>query len=91
MDVQVKAWVPPTKEHEELKIFMLEQIEISKNDLNFYNNMLKLKNNKSELEYFEEKYKNLLSDLKYYKEKDERETILAKKRTEYIKLLKESI
>lgn len=36
VEKKVKNWIPPTKDHEELANFMLEQIEISKHDLNFY-------------------------------------------------------
>lgn len=35
MTAQVRAWEPPTEEHSTLKSFMLQQIEISRNDLRY--------------------------------------------------------
>jgi hypothetical protein len=47
MAVQVNAWNPPTNEHQGLKDFMLQQIEVSSSDSSFYTDEIKKEKKKN--------------------------------------------
>ena len=91
MEIQVYKWIPPTKKHQKLKDFMLQQINISKNDIDFLHTLILIEKTKSETSYYTEAIENILKDIKYYITKKEKEIIQAQERTEWMQELKLSI
>ena len=91
MEIQVYKWIPPTKKHQKLRAFMLQQINISKNDTDFLHTLIILEKIKSETSYYTEAIEKILNDIKYYTTKKEKEIIKAKECTEWVQELKSSI
>ena len=91
MEIQIYKWIPPTKKHQELKSFMLQQLNISKNDTDFLYTLILREKTKSETSYYPETIENILKDIKYYTAKNEKEIIQAQEYTEWLQELKSSI
>ena len=91
MEIQIYKWIPPTKKHQELKSFMIQQLNISKNDIDFLYILRLKEETKSETSYYPEAIENILKDIKYYITKKEKEIIQAQERTEWMQELKLSI
>ena len=88
---KTKNWCPPTSEHNELKNFMIEQIETSIEwdcDVSYYLKEIKLKTSE---EWKKEKIENILEDLEYHKEKNIKEIQMTNERNLWISTLKESL
>lgn len=88
---EVHMWNPPTEEHERLKTFAIEQINISMdNNIQYYEEILATEMQSPE-EWYKEKLKNKKRDIQYYTNKliEEKERI--DKRNKWIKQLNESL
>lgn len=87
---QVKNWQPPTKDHKELKNFMIQQIESSINfDCNVsYTIQPKLK---SPEEWLNGEINKCLKSIDYHLEQYNKEVNNCKERTEWIQALKKSL
>lgn len=94
---KVKDWEPPTEDHQNLKDFMIEQIEKSidfdcsktysqKQLVNWKN-----KEKPSPYEYRQQRIESIQDDIKYHEEKWESEKKRAKDKTEWIRELKKSV
>lgn len=66
MAEQVTAWTPPTPDHENLKSFMLQQIEVNMNSLDYYRDEIARMASKSEIELWEDAKDDAAYDIKYH-------------------------
>lgn len=90
MEAQVKAWQPPTGEHDGLKKFMLEQIQISKHGdwMSKYVNEAK---DKTPEAYFAEAVSKAARDINYHTEEHAKEVERTNGRNEWIDQLYKSL
>lgn len=86
MLTRVIAWVPPTPEHDDLKKFMIEQIQTS-----FPTYIVDLPKRMTGAEWAEEENKDLLVDVLYHEKKSREQAEWARKATAWVKTLKESV
>ena len=91
MAAQVKEWIPPTPDHQELKNFMLQQIDVSKNGLDYIKTSIANAEKKPAMAYYVAAVSRAAGDIKYNTEKGAEEIERANGRTEWIKQLRESI
>ena len=93
MLIKVEAWNPPTKDHVELKKFMVQQIldsiDFDCNETIVYNNCPK--NPMTGQEWLDFWIKETEKDIKYYKKEREKDLERARKKTEWIQNLKKSL
>jgi len=90
MLAKVRAWNPPTTEHEGLKKFMIEQLT-SSIDFDCSTDYIEVPKLKSPKEWCEKNISNKLWNYNYHKEENEKEIQRCKERTEWVKALKESL
>lgn len=91
MDQQVQEWIPPSDEHGELKKFMLDQIKISKHDLNYSENSLKSVLEKLPLNYWRDAVDGAKRTLEYNKKERVSEIERADGRTRWVRQLRDSL
>jgi len=91
MEANVRAWNPPTYDHRGLKDFMLEQINISKNDSRYIQTSLDAAIDKPEMVYYVEAVSNASHNIKYHTEENDKEIKRANERTEWVRQLRLSI
>lgn len=88
---KVKRWTPPSKDHDELKKFMIQQLTISLSDTEYWKQDLAKCTQRPPLEFYREKVEALRwsidYDIKHSNEEVEREA----KRTTWVKQLRESL
>lgn len=94
MYARVKAWVPPSAEHVNLKEFMLEQLETTikhDGDISYYEECLEKEKEKKPIDYHNEEVESAKYSIKYSKkglaEEQERHT----DRSQWIKQLYNSL
>lgn len=87
MLAQVKAWKPPTPDHQELKTFMREQLEISKSDCTVY----PLDPPLSGVKFRAEKIRQAQDDIVYHLAEHREEITRATARTAWIAALRNSL
>jgi len=90
MESVVRDWVPPTDDHQGLKTFMLEQIQISKNGDYALDHVCEAKS-KSTLAYFQEALASAQWSVDYHRKEMAKEIERASNRTIWIKRLRESV
>jgi len=91
MAAQVRAWTPPTKDHQGLKDFMLQQIDVSKNGVDYSEKSLAEAQAKPAPEYYVEAVLSAARDIKYHTEENAKEVERTNSRTEWVQQLRESI
>lgn len=91
MATQVNAWNPPTNDHQGLKDFMLQQISISKNRLDYIQTSLIEATEKPVLAYYVSAVSKAENGIKYHTEKNAEEIERANSRTEWVRQLRASI
>jgi len=91
MAAQVQAWNPPTKEHQGLKDFMLQQLDVSKNNVDYIQSLLSEALAKSAMTYYETALLNAAQDIDYHTDENAKEIERANERTEWVRQLKLSI
>ena len=91
MALQVMEWSPPTPDHQELKNFMLQQIDISKNGAEYAEQSLINDRNKPAMAYYVGSVSRAASSITYHTEEKAKETVRAAKRTEWVHQLRASI
>ena len=91
MESQVLAWKPPTKDHEGLKDFMLQQINISKNNENYILEAIEKATKKSPSDYYIEAVSKAQWNINYHTEEGKKEIERTNGRNEWIKQLRASI
>lgn len=91
MVAQVLAWNPPTKDHQGLKDFMLQQLSISKNGLDYIQTSLTKATEKPATAYYVAAVSEAAGNIKYYTEENAKEIERANGRTEWVQQLRASI
>lgn len=84
---QVRKWVPPTKDHEELKRFMIEQLAVSESDC-FTPEMPQRLSGK---QYRSQLIKNACRDIADYTKRYKEEVVRARKKSEWVRALRHSL
>jgi len=84
---QVQSWQPPTPDHQELKEFMIQQINISKPN-EYYRRKPRRKSGQS---WLKTQIEEATSDLAYHEGKYAEEVVSCTKSTAWIKALKRSL
>ena len=87
----VRKWSPPTKDHEELKKFMIQQLEISRHNEISGERWLRDAEEKSEIDYFGDYVDSANRSIEYHKEHIAKEKVHATDRTEWIQQLRKSL
>jgi len=92
---EVEAWVPPTPDHDGLKRFMLEQIDLcTRNKMSSYyaQRLMELREEKVDAQkWFEARKKDLLDSVERYARKWEEEKERCAERTKWVQELKKSL
>ncbi len=91
MEKQVKAWRPPTKDHQGLKDFMLQQIGVSKNNLSYIQEEIEKAKSMPPLAYYIHAVSSKKRDVDYHIEENEKEIERVNQRNEWLKQLRNSI
>ena len=91
MEQKVLGWTPPTPDHTELKKFMLEQINTSKNSLDYSQRALKSAEDQTAIEYFMAELRSAERDVKYYNEHLQKEVERSEERNQWVEDLKASL
>ena len=88
---EVKAWNPPTPEHNNLKDFAINQIEMSTEYLmDDYYEKQKREPKPTVNEWKENAFASCLKDIKYYREENQKEIDRTNSRNKWLKELRES-
>jgi hypothetical protein len=91
MIAEVESWTPPTKDHQGLWKFMLEQLAMSKHDLSYVRENLKSYGEKTPMQYYKEAVKSAKSDIEYHKKEQRKEEKRTNGRNKWVRQLRESL
>jgi hypothetical protein len=91
MVVLVNKWEPPSHDHVELKVFMLEQLKLSFNDPVYWRNMKKLVSSKSPVQYYMDEVNTTKEHIEYASKNHMEDLERLKERNLWIKQLRDSI
>lgn len=91
MAAQVRAWTPPTKNHQGLQDFMLQQIDTSKNGVDYSQRSLAEAQAKPATAYYVEAVTSATRDIKYHTEENVKEVDRVNGRSEWVQQLRASI
>lgn len=91
MQLKVTAWIPPSPDHVEMKSFMLQQIEISKNTGNYYYKAFNDADNKTPYMFYAEAVESARSGLGYSREEYAKELERVAGRNRWVRQLRESL
>jgi hypothetical protein len=88
---KVKAWQPPTSDHDGLKKFMLEQLEISMNSVDYHEREIIAAKKLFASDYYNEVVAEVQRHIEYYTEEDRKERERTDARNRWVRELKASI
>jgi hypothetical protein len=88
---KVENWFPPTKNHYNLKKFMLEQIDMSLHDLSYYLESIKRQESITTSELIKNKELYLSKDIEYYKKFAKESDETNNERNEWLEQLYKSL
>jgi hypothetical protein len=91
MEAKVKAWTPPSPDHQGVKDFMLQQIETSKNDLDWIKNLLQENRTAPEMRFYNDAVTNARNEIISNAVEQNKENKRAKDRDHWVRQLRESI
>jgi len=91
MQSQVMAWKPPTPDHEGLKNFMREQIEISMNNLGYIEKRIEASEIKSPTAFYVEAVSESYREIEYHSKENAKEIERAESRTKWVNELRKSL
>jgi len=91
MYAQVQSWNPPTNDHRGLKDFMLQQISISKNGVDYIQNSLAEATEKPSMAYYVAAVSEAARSIKYHTEENAKEIERVNGRSEWVSQLRASI
>jgi len=91
MAAQIDEWTPPTQEHQGLKDFMLQQIDVSKNELDYNKTALADAEKKPAMAYYVSAVSEAAYSIKRSTERHAEEIERANERTEWVRQLRGSI
>lgn len=88
---QVEAWEPPTPDHVHFKNFMLDQIDMSKDNVDYWQMEMERAQQQAPLGLYEEAVKKARRDIVYHEKEHAEEVRRTNTRNEWIKALRESL
>ena len=91
MGAQVQSWIPPTPDHQGLKDFMLQQISVSRNKLDYSEASLVEAKEKSALAYYIAAVSGAARDIIYHTAENDKEVGRVNDRMEWVRKLRASI
>lgn len=91
MKDSVINWGVPSPEHYELKKFMLQQLEISIETIDYYQDELKKIKGYDVGHYYKNELESVLHSINYHKENHEKEVGRIKSRNDWVKALRDSL
>ncbi len=91
MKDQVQAWRPPTKDHQGLKDFMLQQIKISKHDLNYITDKILKLHKRTPISFYVDAVSDCAWGISYHQKESQKEIDRVNQRNEWLKQLRNSI
>lgn len=91
MKSKVLEWEPPTEDHQELKKFMLNQIDISMNDPDYYEKNLAETRARSAIDFFNSAIESAKWNIEYHEKEMAKEKERCNDRSKWIQKLRESI
>lgn len=91
MEKKVKAWTPPTADHDGLKEFMLQQLEISKNNADYWNKDVEAASSESLDQYYNQAVVAAKRDIEYHTEEYAKEVERCESRTRWLQQLRKSL
>lgn len=91
MELQVQAWRPPTADHEGLKKFMLEQIEISLNDLSYISKEITKAQERSPMAFYVDAVSGAERNIEYHTKENTKEIERSESRTKWVNQLRASL
>ncbi len=91
MTAQVRAWEPPTEEHEGLKSFMLQQIEISRNDMSYSEGRVREEEARTPESHFVAAISGATRDIAYHEKEQAKEVERTSGRNDWIEQLYKSL
>lgn len=91
MERQVSGWTPPSRDHEGLKTFMLQQIGTSRHNTDYYATQIADIRTKSPGDYFNEAVAKEKRDIEYHTKEHKGEVERSSERNEWVRLLRQSL
>ena len=91
MEIQVRAWEPPSTDHTGLKDFMLEQIRVCLHDSSYTEQGLKTALEKSPCAYYSEAVLRAEHDIEYYAKEEKKEIERVAGRNKWVRQLRDSL
>jgi DNA repair exonuclease SbcCD ATPase subunit len=91
MILKVKAWEPPTPDHQGIKDFMLEQLNMSLGSSEYSERSLAQAKTRKPLDYYQAALRSAERDIKYHEEKMQEEVTRTDGRSDWVRQLRESI
>lgn len=91
MRIAVSAWTPPTPDHQEFKAFMLQQIDVSSEDLLHATRRLERAERRSPQDYYDTALLEAQDDVKYHAEELDRERSNAAESTAWLHALQDGL
>jgi len=88
---KVRAWTPPSPEHEGLKEFMLNQCTVSKNNLDYWQERLRETARRAPKAFYIEAVATARQDIKYHKKEQKEEDARTASRNLWLSQLRESL
>jgi len=88
---RVALWTPPTKDHEELKKFMMQQLEVSMNGTDYYEKELKNIKSKEAIDFYNDEITSIKRDIDYHGKELVKERDRCESRTKWVSDLRKSI
>lgn len=91
MERQVLGWTPPSEDHVELKEFMLQQINVSKNKVSYYEERVAEIRAKTPMDYYAEAVSEAKRGIKYHAGEHAKDVERNAGRNEWVRLLRDSL
>lgn len=91
MVAEVNKWNPPSPDHANMKDFMLEQLNISRNNLEYSKDNLKTLQDASPIGVYDNALARSLNNISYYQRELAKENSRVAERNLWIKQLRESL
>lgn len=91
MQKQVEAWTPPSAGYDGFREFMLDQINISKHDTDYWRKLISETKDTSPEEFFKNTLQSAEADVVYYGREREKEVSRVAERNKWLRVLRASI
>lgn len=91
MRKQVEAWKPPSPDHAEYKAFMLQQIEVSMNSIDYIKKAIAEAEAKAPVHFYADAVARAARDIEYHTQEYVKEVERTEKRNRWVAQLRESL